>query len=43
MKADRIMDALGKVKEDYIMESAQVRKRTELPIFAGSLQRLHWL
>ena len=31
MKADRLMDALGKVKEDYIMESApgQTRKNVE--------------
>lgn len=28
MKADRIMDALGKVKEDYIMESAPGKKKT---------------
>ena len=27
MKADRIMDALGKVKEDYIMESAPGKKK----------------
>ena len=29
MKADRIMDALGKVKEDYIMESAPVKKKNK--------------
>ena len=29
MKADRIMDALGKVKEDYIMESAPGKKKNK--------------
>ena len=33
MKADRIMDALGKVKEDYIMESAPSRKKNRAPHF----------
>ena len=31
MKADRLMDALGKVKEDYIMESAPGRKKSNPP------------
>ena len=31
MKADRIMDALGKVKEDYIMESARGKKKNKKP------------
>ena len=31
MKADRIIDALGKVKEDYIMESAPGKKKTNKP------------
>ena len=31
MKADRLMDALGKVKEDYIMESAPGRKKSNTP------------
>lgn len=31
MKADRLMDALGKVKEDYIMESAPGKKKTNKP------------
>ena len=31
MKADKIMDALGKVKEDYIMESAPGRKKNKKP------------
>ena len=33
MKADRIMDALGKVKEDYIMESAPGKKKNRTPHF----------
>ena len=33
MKADRIMDALGKVKEDYIMESAPGKKKNKTPHF----------
>lgn len=33
MKADRIMDALGKVKEDYIMESAPGKKKSRPPHF----------
>ena len=33
MKADRIMDALGKVKEDYIMESAPCKKKNRTPHF----------
>ena len=33
MKADRIMDALGKVKEDYIMESAPRKKKNMTPHF----------
>ena len=33
MKADRIMDALGKVKEDYIMESAPRKKKNRTPHF----------
>lgn len=31
MKADRIMDALGNVKEDYILESAPGRKTNKTP------------
>lgn len=31
MNADRIMDALGKVNEDYIMESAPSKKKTSKP------------
>ena len=31
MKADRLMDALGKVKEDYIMESAPGKKKSNKP------------
>ena len=31
MKADRLMDALGKVKEDYIMESVPGKKKTNKP------------
>ena len=33
MKADQIMDALGKVKEDYIMESAPGKKKNRTPHF----------
>ena len=33
MKADRLMDALGKVKEDYIMESAPGKKKNRTPYF----------
>ena len=36
MKADRIMDALGKVKADYIMESAPGIKKSKPP-------RFHWI
>lgn len=32
MKADQIMDALGKVKEDYIMEAAPGKKKTNKPL-----------
>ena len=31
MKADKMMDALGKVKEDYILESAPGRKQNKKP------------
>ena len=31
MKPDRIMDALGKVKEDYIIESAPGKKKNRTP------------
>ena len=31
MKADKLMDALGKVKEEYIMESAPGRKQNKKP------------
>lgn len=33
MKADQIMDALGNVKEDYIMESAPGKKKSKTPHF----------
>ena len=33
MKVDQIMDALGKVKEDYIMESAPGKKKNRTPHF----------
>lgn len=33
MKADQIMDALGKVKEDYIMESTPGKKKNRTPHF----------
>lgn len=36
MKADQIMDALGKVKEDYIMEAAPGRKKAKKP-------RIRWI
>ena len=41
MKADRLMDALGKVKEDYIMESAPGQARKNLQKIQANTYRLN--